>query len=503
MIATLKRLFRPAPEAPKPEPARLTIKAQAIERANRKEAVVQAFGRYQPPPGVVPPSKLEEAMAMDATPYDYVNQAYVNNYFPGYQYLAMLAQLPEYRKFAEVPAKDMVRKWITIKSSNNDDDQDRLKRIAKINEALTRYRVRTLFRRAAELDAFYGRAQIYIDVLKPGDGSAMDDPDELQTPLIIAKAKIKKDALKGFRLIEPVWTYPGAYNSTNPLARDFYQPSLWYVMGKTVHASRLLSFVSRPVPDLLKAAYNFGGLSLTQMAQPYVQNWLRTRDSVSDLVHSFSVSGIKTNMAGVLAGTDDAQFFNRVELFNKLRDNRGLMLMDKDTEEFFQFNTPLSGLDALQAQAQEQMSSVSSIPLVKLLGVTPSGLNASSEGEIQVYYDWIGSQQEALFRDPLTKIIQVIQLSEFGDIDPDITADFESLYGLDEVEAATVRKTDADRDSVLVASGIISPDEARARIAADPDSGYDALTEELDDGDDADLEGRENDLTASAKVRDQ
>ena len=45
------------------------------------------------------------------------------------------------------------------------------------------------------------------------------------------------------------------------------------------------------------------------------------------------------------------------------------------------------------AQSQEQISSVSRIPLVKWTGISPSGLNASSEGEIRVYYDLIHSEQ--------------------------------------------------------------------------------------------------------------
>ncbi len=436
---------------------------------------------------------------MDATPYDYVNQAYVNNYFPGYQYLAMLAQLPEYRKFAEAPGKDIFRKWIKLKGKDKSDKTDR---ISKILDAMTRYDVRGAFQKAVELDALFGRAQIFIDVDKPGGSRAADDPNELKLPLIVDPAKIRKGALKAFRVIEPVWTYPSAYNATDPLAPNYYRPMAWYVMGKTVHTSRLLSIVSRPVPDLLKAAYNFGGLSMSQMAQPYVQNWIRTRDSVSDLVHSFSVSGVKTNMEGVLSGADDAQFFNRAQLFNNLRDNRGLMLLDKDSEEFFQFNTPLSGLGELQEQAQEQLATISSIPLVKLLGSSPQGLNASSEGEIKVYYDSLHAYQEAVIRPPLQIALDVIQLSEFGDIDRDIVFEFESLDELSEAEQATVRKSDADTAAVYVGAGVVSPDEVRAKLAADPASGYDSLEEDSEDDDD-ELELRQNSMVETAKVREE
>ncbi|MCA7202024.1 DUF1073 domain-containing protein, partial [Escherichia coli] len=145
--------------------------------------------------------------------------------------------------------------------------------IRQLDEALKRFRVREKFREAAEHDGYFGRGQIYIDVKTPSGNSAWLVPDELDKKLYISPRKITKGSLNGFRVIEAMWTYPGVYNADNPLSPDFFNPSEWYVMGRTVHASRMLTMISRQVPDILKAAYNFGGLSLSQMAEPYVQNW--------------------------------------------------------------------------------------------------------------------------------------------------------------------------------------------------------------------------------------
>jgi phage-related protein (TIGR01555 family) len=480
-----KKGKKAAPVAEQPKTKRSGISAITLAKSAHDEAPRKEIERYVPPVGVIPVADRSSALAMDNTPYDYVNQVYVNNHFEGYQSLAVKALLPEYRKMTEVPAEEMTRKWIVIQSTGG----DKTDKIKTIEDELKRHKVKTLFRKAAELDGFYGRGQIYIDIKTPGGTVASEDPAELQTALLINPAKIKQGSLRGFTLIEPVWTYPSDYNSTDPLAPDYYRPNAWYVMGKTVHHTRFLTFVSREVPDLLKASYNFGGLSMTQMAESYVNNWLRTRDSVSDLIHSYSTSGVMTNMSSVLTGLDDAEFLARAQLFNNLRDNRGLMLLDKDTEEFFQFNTPLSGIHELQAQAQEHMSSVSSIPLVKLLGITPSGLNASSRDEIQVFYDFISSMQERLFRDNLQKIINVIQLDLYGEIDKEITFDFESLEEMNEEQQAIIRKTNADIDVELISVGVISPDEARSRLINSPDSGYNEISDEIDD-DELDREER-------------
>ena len=469
-------------------PARkeLKISPMMIAMLGAEDAVKRPVVPYQPAPGVIPKGSSPVALAMDAGPYNYVNGLDgfgCNNGFPGYPYLAELAQLPEYRKMTATLAEEMTRKWIELDVAGDEDKTDKVK---QLEDAIRRFKLREHFRKAVRDDGYFGRGQLYIDVKTPSGQVASDDPKELEQPLFVSDKKIAKGALLGFRSVEAMWTYPNQYNSTQPLKADFYRPTSWYVMGQMIHTSRMLMFVSRPVPDMLKAAYSFGGLSMSQLAQPYVQHWIRTRDSVSDVVHSFSVSGLATNLEATLAGDAGTQLIKRAQLFNTMRDNRGLMLLDKESEQFFQFNTPLSGLDALQAQAQEQMSAVSNIPLVKLLGITPAGLNANSDGEIRVFYDYIHSQQE-IHRDQIKRAIDLIQLSEFGEIDPDIDFKFVPLYQLSELEEGAARKADADTDAVLITAGVISAEESRARLASDTDSPYHGLDMN------ADVEGDPND----------
>jgi phage-related protein (TIGR01555 family) len=505
---------RPAVTAPKDAPRVnwLGLIAKVLADTESAKQPARRVESYRPAPGVVPEAAKKRVFAMDATPYEYMaqQQGYfgysVENTFPGYPYLAQLAQLPEYRKITCTIAKEMTRKWLKLRSEGEGDDK--AEKLQKLEAAMVRFKVRQAFRRMAEHDGFFGRGQLYIDLRKPGGAPAREDENELQTPLVISPAKIKKGSLIGFRVVEPVWMYPGLYNSTQPLAGDFYKPSTWYVMGKIVHASRFVIMMARPVPDLLKAAYSFGGVSLSQLARPYIDNWLRTRDSVSDLVHNFSITGLATDMqAALLApnleGESGQGLINRMKFFNAVRDNRGLMLTDKEKEEFFQFNTPLSGLDQLQAQAQEQMAAVSSIPLVKLLGITPAGLNANSDGEIRVFYDDIHAEQENSFRDEFKKILDVLQLNEFGEIDPDITFEFEPLYQLSSLEKANERKASADTDQVLIDAGVISAQEARARVANDPESPYTSL--EVTDEDDLDPDdiGEEGDQADRADTQRQ
>ena len=435
---------------------------RALQRLPEKQSESYSLDFPALPDGVKP-----NGLAMDSSPLgNFGADCFFGTGFIGYPRLAELAQISEYRSVSETTANEMTRQWIEIKSVGEEDNSETIK---QIEECYERLNVRDVFRKAIETDGLFGRGQILVQI-KDHDG-------KLANPLLLTEKTIAKGSLKALVNIEPMWTTPAPYNAIDPTLPDFYKPKAWYVMAQEIHASRLFTLISRPVPDMLKPAYNFGGVSMTQLMMPYVERWLRTVDSVSDLLHSFSLSGIKTDMSAILSGSDDGDtnIMLRAELYNRLRDNRGLMLLSKDEEEFFQFNTPLSGLDALLAQSQEQMAAPSHTPLVKLLGITPSGLNASTEGEIAVYYDHIRAMQENLLRDPLDKLLKLVQLHLFGKVNDNITFDFVPLQQMSETDLSTIRKSDTDRDVAYIQAGVVSAEEVRGRLASEPDSGYNGI----------------------------
>jgi phage-related protein (TIGR01555 family) len=430
----------------------------------------------RPPPGVLPSDgrllaqdQFLAAVADYGSPYGISGPISQGVVFPGYQVLAQWAQRPEFRAVVTKHAKEMTRRWVTLRSSSEGDNTDRLD---ELNDAMERYKVREHFREVAEHDGFFGVGQLYLDT------GATDDPDELAMPLILSRAKIGRGGFKALRVVEATWTYPDGYNARDPLDPDFYRPTHFQVFQRKIHRSRLLRFIARPVPDMLKPAFNFGGLSLSQMGEPYVANWLRVRDNISDLVESFNTPVLKTNMAAVLSGEAADQVDMRAQLFNSFRSNRGVMTLDKEQEDFENISAPLSTLDALQAQAQEQMAAVWSTPLIVLLGITPSGLNASSDGEIRVFYDYMDSVRQALFSDHLNTVMKLVQLSLWGQVDPTISFTWDSLRELSELEQAQLRQANAQTDAAYTTAGIVDAEEVRTVLAGEEGGRYHGIDPE-------------------------
>ncbi len=485
-----KAARRPVAAKPAPTAEALTLRVADMVLAtfpSGQRVVHREIAPYKPPPGVLPSRKqlamddqryadfLPPYQAMDSLPntganwYSWLNGQMGGLGFPGYAYLSELAQRSEYRAPAATISEEMTRKFIKFVSKSKDPKAaDKLK---KLEQAFKRFDVRQTWRKALQIDLFFGRAQIYIDI----DG-AENDLVKAQ-PLIISPETIKKGSLKGFKVIEPIWTTPLSYNSIDPTAQDFYRPIAWFALGKRIHHTRLITVISNPVPDILKPAYNFGGVSLSQLCEPYVLRWLKTVDGVNRLINNFSTMILKSNLSTILQGkTIDGQgLMNRAKLFTATRDNQGLMLIDKNSEEMDQVAVPLGGLSELQAQAQEHMAAPARIPLVKLTGITPSGLNASSEGEITVFHEMIGALQENHIEPGLDVMFDIIQLSEFGSIDEDLSYEFVELVETTRKEVADTRKANADLLTGLIDKNVIDQDEAREALRMDPDSGLSHL----------------------------
>ena len=256
------------------------------------------------PAGVKPQVQGDVKLAMDAMPgAEFGSQLYAYSNvegFPGYPYLMLLALRVEYRNMAAALSNEMTREWIEFTSSETAGEKTKNK-ITELEQAFRELGVQALIRKAIEDDAFYGTGQILINI-KGAD---------VKTPMVIDPRTIKKDSLDSFKNVDPIWTTPLMYNALDPSRKDFYNPSGWWVMGQHWDATRMLQIVSRPVPDIFKPAFNFSGISLSQLVEPYVNNWLRTRQSVSDLINNFSILSLKTAMDQVLTGAATAATCSR------------------------------------------------------------------------------------------------------------------------------------------------------------------------------------------------
>ena len=410
--------------------------------------------------------------------------------FLGYGALQNIAQNGLIRACVETVADDMTRAWIELQQEGDDDSEDgeAQERIERLDKAMKRLDLQKVMHEAAAKTGYYGGCLLYLDTGASG-------PD-LKLPLSLESwsREATKGFLKGVRVIDPVNVFPGVYNSTDPLRADYYVPRSWWVLGQEVHASRLIRVFSNEPPLLFRPSYNFLGIPKAQILWDYVMHFQSNRDSVNRLMDKFSQLVFKTSMTDILSGgaNDLSGLMARLQIMAQNRSNDGVIAVDKDTEDVVKVETPMSGLTDVPRQSLEFVAAINRTPVVKLLGISPSGFNATGESDLRNYYDHILSQQEAVLRPAIQRVLEVVQVSLFGEVDRKLGFSFCSLSEDDENAKAVTQATKINNLMALLDRDVISAEEARQMLIADPDSGLDGLDPELPEeaeGDDMLMQG--------------
>lgn len=414
--------------------------------------------------------------------------------FLGYAYLSGLQQNGFIRAGVEGLADEMTAKFIEIiRTADTEDNND--DKINRINEFLNKFQIKELFNKAAALNGYFGGCLIYIDT----------DEDDLLSAL---DEKSLNHSIKGFTLIEPINTYPGRYNSTNPLSDNYFKPETWFVLGKEVHISRLLYLSSEELSMLLKPAYNFYGIYPAQIAADAVSHFIKDREAASRLLHKFSLLVFKTDMGSALYNGNPEELYNRVKVLADFRDNDSIIIIDKEDEDIVTVTTGITGITEIVRLSLELMPIMFRQPLTKFLGISPGGMNSTGESDENNWNEFVLSQCEKQFRKPLKRLLELIQYDLFGEVDEKIDFIFKIQSSNDETKEVNNNKIKADTFVQLTTAGIISPEEARKALADDEKSGFnsidiDAVPEPVDMGSPEDLFGAFDEYDETKHERDE
>ena len=162
-------------------------------------------------------------------------------------------------------------------------------------------------------------------------------------------------------------------------------------------------------------------------------------------------------MRQILGGPESAQIAlaKNIGMIRALQSTEGMTVLDAD-DNFATTSYSFAGLDQVLLSFGQQLSGAADIPLTRLFGQSPAGLNATGEADTKTYYDGILRRQEAQLREPLTKLLQIIYRDRFGEPMPaEVSFNFVPLWQLTEIDRANVASTDAASVTAAYTAGLI------------------------------------------------
>src|SRR5690606_37478789 len=115
------------------------------------------------------------------------------------------------------------------------------------------------------------------------------------------------------------------------------------------------------------------------------------------------------------------------------------VIVDAEMEDFSVVGAAnMSAVPAILDQANSRMASAARMPLTRLMGTSPGGLNATGESDLSWWYGVIDVQREQIARPLLMKYLHVIARSNNID-STDLEIEFPQLWSLSDLELADLR----------------------------------------------------------------
>lgn len=259
----------------------------------------------------------------------------------------------------------------------------------------------------------YGGALLYMMI----KGQRPDTPFDPST--------VGKGGLEGLIVLDR-WMVNPSLNDlvTDPRSPDVGRPKYYDVVADApvaartkIHHSRVIRLEGDKIPYWQKLAENFWGLSVLEPVWDRMLAFDSTSQGVAQLVYKahlrvLSVEGLRA----LLGGRDQVAlegFHGQVAMMREFMSNEGFSVIDaKDRYEAHQY--AFGGLSDIILQFGEQVSGALQIPLVRLFGQAPAGLNATGDSDWENYESGIKRRWKRTLRTPLVRTLLPVVARSVG-----------------------------------------------------------------------------------------
>lgn len=390
---------------------------------------------------------------------------YASQGFVGYSACAMLAQHPMIDKACTIPAEDAIRNgWDITINDGKVSDADLIEQIRKRDEY---YHINEALIECLRMSKVFGIRVVLFDVRS-------DDPLYYEKPF--NPDGVTPGSYRGISQIDPYWITPELDTdaASNPASRHFYEPTWWRCGAKRYHRSHLFVYIPKPVSDLLKPTYLFGGLALTQQIYERVYAAERTANEAPMLAMTKRMLVLNIDLSKAAAKANS--LIERIKTFVSTRDNSGVYVAGKD-DTVTQLETSLTDVDTVAMLGYQLVASIADVPATRLLGTSPKGFQSNGTGEDNNYRQHLASLQNHGCMPLLQRHYLLMSLSDMGG-QYLITPEFRPTDEPTATELADIRFKNSQSALNYFNAGSVDGADIRKVLISDPASGYNCLDDD-------------------------
>lgn len=373
-----------------------------------------------------------------------------------------------------IPA-DMLREWFTL----SDVDPDKQ---TEFDRAVLKTQVRDRIDEGLRWGRLYGGAVAVI--LIKGHENSLDKPLDVDS--------VMPDSFAGLLVLDR-WSgvFPGAELVSDMTDPDFGLPEYYEIRAgenqrliAKVHHSRILRFTGRNLPYLEKIAEMYWGESEIEPVYEDIVLYDSVMANMGNLTFQANVDTLAIkNLEQLFAiGSVEQQkrFWAVMQAQSVCKSNFGTRLIDQDTQLSTQ-QYSFTGFNYVVEAVQTNLSAKTHIPVTKLFGRSPAGMNATGDSDMQNYYDFIDGLRESRLRPVLERLVPIICMSTWGEVPEDMGIVFPPLWTPTAIEVSQIAGAKSQAIIAAFQSGLLNMGPAMAELKklSDETGMFDTIDDEL------------------------
>jgi phage-related protein (TIGR01555 family) len=263
--------------------------------------------------------------------------------------------------------------------------------------------------------------------------------------------------------------------------------------GQKIHYSRVLRMVGDELPYWQATTENLWGMSVLERPFAIVSQYDAATAGASQMVSKsylryFKVEKYRDIMGGLGGPNAMIGLQNMVATMRMFASNEGISIIDTKDEMVTTQATNFTGMAEILLQLAQQISGAAQIPLIRLLGQSPGGLNSTGDSDVKTYNDGIKRRQQHITV-PMTMIYRCMAQSLGIDVGGGFHVKFRPLWQMDETQKSEIAQKDAASIIEVHAAGLVSDQQTlqmlqqvsavTGRFQAIDDAAVDAASDEI------------------------
>ena len=353
------------------------------------------------------------------------------------------------RKIVRIPAEDATREWRQWQAENDQIEAiETVERAHQIPQKLTQALVKS---------RLYGGAALVLGV----DGTGLPH-DELDLE------RVQQDSLKFVHVVSRYDLTCQDGFETDLMSPYYGRPKMYtrqILQGNImrIHPSRVIALTGEEHPDSNLTQSNDGwGDSILLAVRDAVLQAGTVAQSTATLLEELKIDILKIEGLTETLGDEEATaaLTNRLNYAMSTKSNLNSLLMDKN-DEWERIQQNFTSFPDVIKMYMLLASGAADIPATRMLGQSPTGLNATGESDIRNYYDKVASYQTNQLSLAIDLLDEVLVRSSLGTYDPNIFYEWSPLWQLSEQESADLAAKKAATFKIDVDTMVIPTDALR------------------------------------------